>query len=71
MKVAFKDGEDFGFDSPKRLMRLMTVKFMLSELKAPLQPFMILQWNSAVLVDPALSLMQNQKTILDLNKSWL
>lgn len=36
MNLAFKDGEDFGFDSPKRLMRLMTVKFMLSARKGPL-----------------------------------
>lgn len=42
MNLAFKDGGNFGFDCPKRLMRLMTVKFMLSELKGPLQPFVIL-----------------------------
>lgn len=33
MNFALKDGEDFWFDSPKMLTRLMTVMFMLFELK--------------------------------------
>lgn len=57
---AFKDGEGLGFDSPKRLMRAMTVKCMLSGWKGPLQHFVILQWNGVALIDPALSLMQNR-----------